>query len=226
MFRRFFPSVVLVLICAFYAPEAQAEPIYFNIANCVSGDCGSFSLSGGGSVDAMVEVVNGNDLLITFANNLNSDASGDSPIVTSLGFDYGSTLEGLTFDGFAVIAGTVYRPTFSVDTAIKSFYIDFGFLFSDSTRTSQIAGRMDVGDVVQMLIGTTGSIDITRFDLGVAKVGATGLNGLGGGAVLTGAPSTTARVPEPGSLMALMVGFGALTLRRRTMSGLAALKQA
>jgi hypothetical protein len=219
MLRCFVPSVALALACVAYAPEAQAEPIFFNIANCVSGDCGNFSLSGGGSVNAIVEVVNGNDLLITFANNLNDDAPGDRPIVTSLGFDYGSVLEGLTFDGFTVLAGTVYTPTFKVNTAIKSFYIDFGFLFSDSARSSEIAGRMDIGDVVQMLIGTTGAIDVSRFDLGVAKVGALGVDGRSGGAVLTGSPSLTATVPEPGSLVALMVGFGALGLRRRRAAG-------
>ena len=219
MLRRVVPSVALVLACAAYAPEAQAEPIFFNIANCVSGDCGSFSLSGGGSVDAVVDVINGNELLITFANNLNADAPGDSPIVTSLGFDYGSTLTGLSFDSFQVLAGTVTTPTFKIDTAIKAFYIDFGFFFADSAKASEIAGRMDIGDVVQMVIGTTGLIDISLFDLGVAKVGAIGVDGRGGGAVLTGNPSSTATVPEPGSLMALIVGFGAITLRRRRPIG-------
>jgi hypothetical protein len=32
-------------VCAFYAPEAQADPIFFNIANCVSGDCALSNVS-------------------------------------------------------------------------------------------------------------------------------------------------------------------------------------
>ena len=62
-------------------------------------------------------------------------------------------------------------------------------------------------------MGTNGLIDPSEFDLGIAKVGGTGANGVGGAAVLTGSPS--ASVPEPGSLMALMIGFGAFGLRRR-----------
>ena len=215
MLRRFVAPAALLLLCVAYAPEAEAAPIFFNIANCASGDCTSLALSGGGSVNAEVEVINGNDLLITLSNNLNSAAPGDAPLVTSLGFEYGSFLSGLTFDAFTVLSGTVYRPTFTVDTSIRSFYIDFGFGFSDSGRASEIAGRMDVGDVVQIAVGTNGDVDLSHFDLGVAKVGGTGVNGLGGGAVLTGRPGHTASVPEPGSLMALMIGFGALTLRRR-----------
>ena len=213
MLRRFVPSAALALMCAFYAPEAQADPIFFNIANCVSGDCASFAASGGGSIVAEINVVNGSDLLITLTNNLHQGAANDDPLLTNLGFDYGGTLSGLTFDSFQVLSGVVATPTFTVDTTIRSFFIDFGFNFSQATRTSERAGQFGSGEVVRILVGTNGLIDPSEFDLGIAKVGGTGANGVGGAAVLTGSPS--ASVPEPGSLMALMIGFGAFGLRRR-----------
>ena len=221
MLRRFVPSAALILVCAFYAPEAQADPIFFNIANCVSGDCASLASSGGGSIVAEINVVNGNDLLITLTNNLNQGAANDDPLLTNLGFDYGGALSGLTFDHFQVLSGVVATPTFTVDTTIRSFFIDFGFNFSQATRTSERAGRFGAGETVQILVGTTGLVDPSEFDLGIAKVGGTGVNGVGGAAVLNGSPS--ASVPEPGSLMALMIGFGAFGLRRRRrLSGQAA----
>ena len=193
---------------------AQAAPISFNLASCVNGDCGSFAQSGGGSILAELDIINGNDLLITLTNALNRSAVNDDPMLTNLGFEYGGLLSGLTFDRFTVLSGTVATPTFTVDTSIRSFFIDFGFGFSDAGRTSEREGRfqaMDPQEVVQIVVGTTGEIDLSAFTLGVAKIGGTGTDGRGEAATLIGDP--IASVPEPATLLLLIAG-GAFIRRR------------
>jgi hypothetical protein len=116
------------------------------------------------------------------------------------------------------LAGTVAAPTFTVDTSIRSFFIDFGFNFSQATRTSERPGRFASGETVQIRVGTSGPVDPSAFTLGIAKVAGTGLNGLGGAAILTGRPGHTASVPEPGSLLAVVLGLGVFGVRRFSSS--------
>jgi hypothetical protein len=215
MFRQLPIALALCLVCAF-ASGAQADPLYFSIGNCVDGDCSAFNDSGRGDILAKLDVVNGNDLLITLTNRLNADAPDDDPYLTNLGFEYGSLLSGLSFDSFSVVSGIVGTPSFTVDSSIRSFFIDFGFGFSTSGRYSEREQRfqaMDPNEVVQILIGTTGDVDLSHFDLGVAKVAGAGEGGLSSAIVLTGTPS--ASVPEPSSLLLMALGFGAVTARRR-----------
>ena len=203
-----------------WTAPAQALPISFNIGSCVNGDCASFEQSGGGAIIAELDVINGNDLLITLTNALNRTALNDDPMLTNLGFEYLGALSGLTFDSFTVLSGTVATPSFTVDTSIRSFFIDFGFGFSDAGRTTEREGRfqaMDPQEVVQIVIGTTGQIDLSEFTLGVAKIGGTGTDGRGEAATLIG--DQVASVPEPGSLLLMMVG--AIGVLHRRTNGLA-----
>jgi hypothetical protein len=106
-----------------------------------------------------------------------------------------------------------------VDTAIKAFFIDFGFAFSSSDSNATRQGRFQASDpdeVIQILVGTTGNVELHRFHRGVAKVGGTGDGGVSGGAVIVG--TNTASVPEPGTLASLLVGVAAVGLRRRVRS--------
>jgi PEP-CTERM motif len=197
------------------ASPVQAAPINFDISACVTGDCGAFSLSGGGSILATLDVINGNDLLITLTNDLNADATNDDPFLTNLGFEYGSILEGLSFDSFQVLSGTVSTPTFTVDSSIRTFFIDFGFAFSQDGRNPQ--GRfqaMDPNEVVQIVVGTTGSVSLDAFTLGVAKVAGAGTNASSGPIVLVGDPVSA--VPEPTSMMLMAMGLIGYGIRRRS----------
>lgn len=208
-------TLLLLFGAVLCASPASADPIMFNIGSCTSGDCAAFNASGRGSILARVELVNQNDLLVTLTNDLNAAANGDDPYLASLGFDYSGLLSGLTFDSFSVISGQVARPTFSVDSSIRSFYIDFGFAFSQDGRYPGVDGRfqaMDPNEVVQMIIGTTGEADLSQFQLGIAKVGGAGDGGTANAIVLTGTP---VRVPEASSLLFSVIGFGALALPRR-----------
>jgi hypothetical protein len=207
--------VALVLLTLFGAPAAQADPLFFNIGTCHAGACGDFALSGGGSIEARMSVINETDLLITLTNALNADAPGDDPYLTNLGFEYGSLLSGLVFSSFTVLSGTVATPTFTVDSTLRTFHIDFGFGFSDDGSTSGRDNRfqaMDPNEVVQIVVGTTSNIDLAHFQLGIAKVAGAGVDGRSGAITLTGTPVS---VPEPGSLMALLAGLGTLTAHRK-----------
>ena len=205
-------SVSALLLGVLYSAPAQANPLYFDVNACARGNCDAFAQSGGGSIFAELELVNGNDLLITLTNALNAEADNDDPYLTALGFEYGGLLSGLTFDSFTVLSGNVARPLFTVDSTIRSFFIDFGFGFSGAQSEGRFQA-MDPNEVVQILIGTTGDVAMAQFNLAVAKLEGMGDGGASGSVVLTGTPQ--AAVPEPGSLMALMVGLGTLTVRRR-----------
>jgi hypothetical protein len=197
------------------APSAEALPVSFTIGHCVSGDCAAFDVSNRGSIDATIEQVNGNDLLITVENNLNADAVGDEPFLAYFGFQYGGLLSGLTLDNFTVLSGIVGTPTFLIDSSISAFAIDFGFAFSQG-RGALRDGRFQANDpneLVQILVGTTGTVDLDNFSRGFAKIGGAGDNGASGAIVLTG--GRTATVPEPGSLMLLLIGAGIESARRR-----------
>jgi hypothetical protein len=218
MRHRFVTPLIVAVVTLFAAPAAQALPIQFSIDNCASGDCVSYVASGQGAILASLDVINGNDLLITLTNALNEDADNDDPYLTSLGFEYGSLLSGLTFDSFRVLSGVVATPTFAINTSIRSFFIDFGFAFSDDLSTSGRDRRfqaMDPDEVVQIIVGTSGAVDLNQFVLGVAKVAGAGTNGRSSAIVLTGTPTTPTSIPEPQSLLAVLVGFGAFTAHRR-----------
>ena len=71
-------KVTLAVVVAFgllEANPAQALPLSLN--TCLLG-CGAFGASGGGSIEATLEIVNGNDFLITVTNSLNSAATNDA----------------------------------------------------------------------------------------------------------------------------------------------------
>lgn len=210
MLRRFLLMPAAFCLVALCTTRAQAAPLFFNIQDCSFGDCSAFAQSGGGSIFASLDVVNGNDLLITLTNALRADALNDDPYLTALGFQYDGVLTDLRFESFTVLSGTVAKPAFSVDSSIRSFFIDFGFGFSDTADGRFQA--MDPNEAVRILLTTTGDVDVSQFTQGVAKVAGGGDNGAGGSFVLTGGPTP---VPEPGSLMALMVGFGVLSIRRK-----------
>jgi hypothetical protein len=212
MVRRIAISGVLCLLVMCAAP-VQADPIHFDISTCAQGDCAAYQQSGGGSVDALLEVVNGTDLLITLTNRLNSSATNDDPFLTNLGFTYSGVLAGLTFDSFTVLNGIVYTPTFSVDTTVRTFFLDFGFLFSQVSNGTHGAGRFQSGDSVRILVGTSGLVDADEFTMGVAKLAGAGTDGRSGGIMLTG--TATASVPEPGTLLAMAMGLGVAAIRRR-----------
>jgi hypothetical protein len=213
MLLRLAPVLTLAAIVLF-APRAEAVPVYFSIDTCTVGDCAAFHQSGQGAIVAELDVINGNDLLITLTNGLNAYANGDDPHLTNIGFEYGSLLSGLTFDSFTVLSGTVARPTLTVDTSIRSFFIDFGFVFPDDRNRDNWFQAANPNEIVQMVVGTTGDVDLSQFLLGVAKVGGAGEGGLSGAITLTGEPSTYASVPEPTSLALVGVGFAALCVRR------------
>jgi len=212
MVRRIAISGVLFLLVMCAAP-AQADPIHFNISTCAQGDCAAYQQSGGGSVDALLSVVNGTDLLITLTNRLSAAAANDDPFLTNLGFVYSGVLAGLAFDSFTVLNGTVYTPTFSVDTAVRTFFLDFGFAFSQLSNGTHGAGRFQSGDSVQILVGTNGLVDADEFTMGVAKLAGAGSDGRSGGIMLTG--TATASVPEPATLLTIAMGLGAAAFRRR-----------
>jgi hypothetical protein len=211
MFRRLAIPAALFLFASF-APPAEAVPLYFDIGNCVQGDCAAFAQSGRGSIFAELDVVDGNNLLITLTNALNANATNDDPFLTALGFEYAGVLSGLTFDRFTVLSGNVAEPVFSVNSSIRTFFIDFGFGFSHTADGRFQA--MDPNEVVQILVGTTGDVSTSQFNLGVAKLAGVGDGGAGGSVVLNGTPSPIS-VPEPGSWLAVMVGLGTVTIRRK-----------
>lgn len=213
MLPRFALPAILLGTLLFASP-AQAVPVYFTIDHCALGNCSAFDSSGRGGILASLDVINGNDLLITLTNALNMDADGDDPHLTHLGFQYGSLLEGLTFDSFEVLSGTVARPTFSVDSTIRAFTIDFGFAFPDSPNRSDWFQAANPHESVQMVVGTTGDVDLNQFLLGIAKIGGAGANGLSGSITLTGTPSQTHSIPEPGSLALVGLGMATFWARR------------
>jgi hypothetical protein len=216
MFPRLALTVTLLAASLFAAP-AEAVPVHFNIGSCVSGDCDNYFASGGGSILAELDVINGTDLLITLTNDLNSSALNDDPYLTNLGFEYSGLLSGLTFNSFTVLSGLVAAPTFTVDSSIRSFFIDFGFGFSSSGQTIDQQNRfqaMDPNEVVQIVLGTTSNIDLSDFTLGVAKIAGTGVDGRSDAGVLTGRASDVASVPEPASLLLMGLGMAAFGARR------------
>jgi hypothetical protein len=217
MFTRLTLVTAVVAVMA-TANQTHAAPIYFDIASCASGDCPAFAQSGGGSINVQMDVVDDTNLLITLTNRLNADAVNDDPYLTNLGFEYTGLLSGLAFESFTVIQGNVVAPTLTVDSSIRSFFIDFGFAFPYLGRATERDGRfqaMDPNEIVQIALRTTSVIDASQFTEGVAKVAGAGTDGLSNAIVLTGAPSQTASVPEPGTLGALIVGLATFSLRRR-----------
>jgi hypothetical protein len=218
MIQRLWPLALIVV--GFLATPAQAAPVYFNVGSCVTGDCNSYYASGGGSILAELDILNGTDLLITLTNDLNRNAVNDDPYLTNLGFDYSGILSGLTFDSFTVLSGIVGTPRFTVDSSIRSFFIDFGFGFSDSGRASEVQNRfqaMDPNEVVQIVVGTNSTINLADFTLAVAKVGGTGQDGRGSAAVLVGRGADVASVPEPTSLLLVGLGVTVFGVRRRSV---------
>jgi hypothetical protein len=211
--RLAIPGTLLAL-CLFASP-VQAVPIFFTIDNCALGDCSALEQSGGGAIVAQLDVINGNDLLITLTNSLNADAAGDDPHLTNIGFEYGSILDGLTFDSFTVLSGTVGVPSFTVDTSIRSFFIDFGFAFPDDRNRENWFQAANPNESVQMVVGTTGDVDLSAFLLGIAKIGGAGTDGGSGSITLTGAPSQHASIPEPSSLALVGLGIAAFLRRSR-----------
>jgi hypothetical protein len=196
---------VVVAIGLLEANPAQAVPLSLN--TCLLG-CGAFSASGGGSVEATLEIVNGNDFLITLTNSLNNAATNDAPYVDWLGFLYHAPLAGATIQSFAVLSGTVTQPSFY---NLSGLYVGFGFNFQNSGPGGFQSMMPD--EKIQILVATSGFVNPALLTGAVAQIGGLARNGTSG-AIIVGTP-----VPEPTTLTLLSVaGFGTLLLRRRRSS--------
>jgi hypothetical protein len=193
---------VVVAIGLFEANPAQAVPLSLN--TCLLG-CGAFGASGGGSIEATLDIVNGNDFLITLTNSLNSAATNDAPYVDWLGFLYHAPLAGAAIQSFTVLSGPVTQPTFY---NLSGLYVGFGFNFLNSGP----GGFQAPHESIRILVATSGLVNPALFTGAVAQIGGLGTNGRGG-AIIGG----VARVPEPTTLTLMSVAsFGALMLRRAT----------
>jgi hypothetical protein len=203
------PLAVAVAYVLLQANTAHALP--FSLDTCVIG-CGAFGASGGGSIEATVDIVNGNDLLITLTNSLNSAANGDAPYVDWLGFLYHSPLAGATIQSFTVLSGTVSQPSL---INMTGFYLGIGFNFANSGPGGFQALTPD--ESIRILVATSGFVHPALLTGAVAQIGGIGKNGRSG-AIIIGDRGVTS-VPEPTVLTLVSVaGFGALFLRRRRSS--------
>ncbi|HEX2445479.1 MAG TPA: hypothetical protein VHJ77_16155 [Vicinamibacterales bacterium] len=125
-------KVTLAVVVAFgllEANPAQALPLSLN--TCLFG-CGAFGASGGGSIEATLEIVNGNDFLITLTNSLNSAATNDRRMSTG--------------SGFCTTRRSRGRPSrvlpFSAEPSPSHRSTTFRAFTSASDSTSRIAGRV------------------------------------------------------------------------------------
>jgi PEP-CTERM motif len=202
------PLLVAAACVLLQANAAQAIP--FSLSTCVTGDCAALDLSGGGTIEATLDIVNSNDLLITLTNSLNSDADGDAPFVQRLGFIYDGSLAGVTIGSVTVLSGTVSQPSLTLNQNLTSFNVDFGFNFENNNGPGRFQA-LNPDEVIQILVTTTGVVDPSLFTNAVAQIGGIGPDG--------DYSATISAVPEPTTLALMSVaGFGAFLLRRRRSS--------
>jgi hypothetical protein len=203
------PLAMAIAYVLLQANPAHALP--FSLNTCVIG-CGAFSASGGGSIEATVDIVNGNDLLITLTNSLNSAANGDAPYIDWLGFLYHAPLTGAAIQSFTVLSGAVSRPSL---INLSGLYGGFGFDFQNTGSGAFQALTPD--ESIRILVATSGVVHPALFTGAVSQVRGIGTNG-SSGAIIIGVPGVTA-VPEPTTLTLISVaGLGAMLLRRRRSS--------
>jgi hypothetical protein len=187
--------------------QAEAAPIDFSISTCVSegSTCSGFDLSGGGSVDATVDVVGGL-LEIAIENNLLAQAWNDDPHIKNLGFGYQGTITGLSLVYFDDTKPFVGTPRFYTSGGVTSIMVDFGFDFPNSNGGD--APRFEVGEAVLLRLAFDGSVNLDNLLFGAAQVGGLGNNG----AISATLQNPPTPVPEPGTLLllgsALVAGLG------------------
>jgi hypothetical protein len=203
-------KVALAVALAFVlqANAAQASP--FNLNTCILG-CSGFNSSGGGSIQGTLDIVNGNDFLITLTNSLNSAATGDAPFVDWLGFLYHSPLAGATIQGFTVLSGAVTQPSF---INLSGLYVGFGFNFQNSGSGAFQALNPD--ESIRILVATSGFVNPAKFAGAVAYVG--GLGNYGTRSALIGGRIRVVPEPTTFTLMSVAGLVGALMLTRRRSS--------
>ena len=211
-YRQFFMTLAFVAL----GSTAALGMLVIDIGDCVSGQCTAFDDSGNGHVTATIDIVNVDDIQIVLTNNLNNDATNDDPFVQFLGFQYDGTLSGLSLDGFTVNIGAVGTKTPFLIVPGMDFgggrTTDFSFDFQTDKNSPVGDGRFQIGEQTTILVETTGSVDLSKFTLGVAKIGAVGGNG-------SNSVTLATSVPEPSSflLLGLVASVCGAFYRRETL---------
>lgn len=185
-----------LIIGFFLVMPISSHAISFSLNTCGTEDC-QYS---GGSVDATIDLNADGQIVLHIENNIIIGAVGEDPYVNELGFEYDGELNDLdmiSFDGH----GNVSAPSFYTSGSVTKFNVDFGF---DYQTANNDPGRFQVGEYVDIVLGTTSNVNLDSFLLAAAHIGTVGADGEYS-VTLTG---SAAPVPEPATL--LLVGAGIL----------------